>query len=76
MMEDGEPPDDLECIFCHKRFSDKSNARKHMQMKRCPQARGQVPPTGGETCETCGTSFSTLSNLQKHIRCTKVFCSP
>ena len=71
-MEEGDPPDpdDRTCRFCKKQFSDRSNCRKHMALKRCPESKGLLPQTGGETCEACGATFSNSSNLQKHIRLT------
>ena len=66
-MEGGEPPDDRKCLFCGRTFYDKSGARNHMNKKVCPESKGEVS-VGGETCETCGKTFSNVNNLRKHIR--------
>lgn len=59
MRKHGEPS--LKCPFegCPKEFYDKNAVELHVQSKHSP--------TKDFECPTCGTAFSTMKNMKKHI---------
>jgi len=78
-----EPPISPSCPNCGKLFSNKSNLRRHLRNKKCPNLKPEKPiepdPENTElpkvyACEFCNKIFKNSWNLKEHVDnevCTK-----
>lgn len=58
-----EPATTYPCEFCEKIFRWKTSLRKHLERHRIETGEKRKP-----YCESCRLSFTTTSNLQKHVK--------
>jgi len=58
----------MECKFCHKTFSSKSNLNAHQKKsKYCLKIQG-IDPNYEHDCKNCGKKFPTSNGLKRHLK--------